>query len=217
MRLEKCGSHTVTVPDGMVFCEARHRSARRWVRWVLCVIGLVLVLFGLSVSAFAANVFVCNNDPGPGVDCSAGGQFIDSATTSGSGFYYYRAQGSAVSTANLRYGAIGTLSGTYSFYTCPVANNASCSGYTWTWGDVTVSAAAGGSGGVSQATFDALAARVTAAEGNIANLQVTVAAGGVPYDYANGGALWAFGFSFTLGLWWLAKNIGLILKAIKSF
>lgn len=38
-----------------------------------------------------------------------------------------------------------------------------------------------------------------------------------PYNYADGGALWAFGFAFTLGLWLVAKNIGLVLNAVKRF
>lgn len=38
-----------------------------------------------------------------------------------------------------------------------------------------------------------------------------------PYDYANGGALWAFGFAFVLGLWFVSKNIGLVLNAVKRF
>lgn len=38
-----------------------------------------------------------------------------------------------------------------------------------------------------------------------------------PYDYAQGGALWAFGFAFTLGLWLVAKNIGFVLNAVKRF
>lgn len=38
-----------------------------------------------------------------------------------------------------------------------------------------------------------------------------------PYNYAQGGALWAFGFSFVLATWFLARNIGLILDAVKRF
>lgn len=38
-----------------------------------------------------------------------------------------------------------------------------------------------------------------------------------PYDYAQGGALWGFGFAFTLGLWLVAKNIGFVLNAVKRF
>lgn len=88
-----------------------------------------------------------------------------------------------------------------------------------------------GGGGISQATFDSLAGRVSTNETSITNLQgrVTTAEGNIttlqeasggsftPYDYANGGVIWAFAFSFTVGLWWLTKNIGLIMKAIKSF
>ena len=36
-----------------------------------------------------------------------------------------------------------------------------------------------------------------------------------PYDYANAGAIWAFFFSFTVVLWLIAKNAGLILDFIK--
>lgn len=39
----------------------------------------------------------------------------------------------------------------------------------------------------------------------------------VPYDYAQGGALWAFGFSFVLGLWFVSRNIGMILDAVKRY
>lgn len=38
-----------------------------------------------------------------------------------------------------------------------------------------------------------------------------------PYNYAQGGALWGFGFAFVLGLWLVAKNIGLVLNAVKRF
>lgn len=38
-----------------------------------------------------------------------------------------------------------------------------------------------------------------------------------PYNYTQGGALWAFGFSFVLGLWFVSKNIGLIMEAIRKF
>lgn len=36
-----------------------------------------------------------------------------------------------------------------------------------------------------------------------------------PYDYANAGAIWAFFFSFTLLLWIIAKNAGLILNFVR--
>lgn len=38
----------------------------------------------------------------------------------------------------------------------------------------------------------------------------------VPYDYANAGAIWGFFFSFTVGLWLVAKNAGLVLEFIKK-
>ena len=37
----------------------------------------------------------------------------------------------------------------------------------------------------------------------------------LPYDYANAGAIWAFFFSFTVCLWLVAKNAGLIMNFIK--
>lgn len=36
-----------------------------------------------------------------------------------------------------------------------------------------------------------------------------------PYDYTSAGAIWAFFFSFTVGLWLVSKNAGLILEFIK--
>ena len=36
-----------------------------------------------------------------------------------------------------------------------------------------------------------------------------------PYDYANAGAIWAFFFSFTICLWLVAKNAGLIMNFIR--
>lgn len=39
----------------------------------------------------------------------------------------------------------------------------------------------------------------------------------IPVNYADLGALWAFGFSMTVGLWFLAKNIGVVVNAIRRF
>lgn len=38
-----------------------------------------------------------------------------------------------------------------------------------------------------------------------------------PYNYAQGGAIWAFGFSFVLGLWFVSRNIGMILDAVRKY
>lgn len=37
------------------------------------------------------------------------------------------------------------------------------------------------------------------------------------YDYATGSMLWGFAFTFVLGLWYVSKNIGLILQAVRRF
>lgn len=37
------------------------------------------------------------------------------------------------------------------------------------------------------------------------------------YDYSAGGALWAFAFSFVLGLWFVSKNIGLVIESVRKF
>lgn len=39
----------------------------------------------------------------------------------------------------------------------------------------------------------------------------------VPYDYTGAGEIWAFFFSFTVCLWFVAKNAGLIVNAVKRF
>lgn len=36
-----------------------------------------------------------------------------------------------------------------------------------------------------------------------------------PYDYANAGAIWAFFFSMTVGLWLVAKNAGAIINFVR--
>ena len=38
----------------------------------------------------------------------------------------------------------------------------------------------------------------------------------VPYDYSTAGAIWVFCFSFTVGLWWLSKNVGLVLRFVRQ-
>lgn len=38
-----------------------------------------------------------------------------------------------------------------------------------------------------------------------------------PIDGATAGALWAFTFSTTVGLWLLAKNAGIIISAVRRF
>lgn len=38
-----------------------------------------------------------------------------------------------------------------------------------------------------------------------------------PYDYAGGAALFTFGFSMVVGLWFVSRNIGLILDAVRKF
>lgn len=37
------------------------------------------------------------------------------------------------------------------------------------------------------------------------------------FDYVLASAFWAFAFSFTIGIWFFTKNIGLILEAIKRW
>lgn len=37
-----------------------------------------------------------------------------------------------------------------------------------------------------------------------------------PFDYSHAGAIWAFFFSFTVSLWLVAKNAGLILNYVKN-
>lgn len=39
----------------------------------------------------------------------------------------------------------------------------------------------------------------------------------VPFDYAAAAALFAFFFSFTVGCWFVAKNFGLVISAVKRF
>lgn len=39
----------------------------------------------------------------------------------------------------------------------------------------------------------------------------------VPFDYVLASAFWVFAFSFTVGAWFLAKNLGLILEGIKRW
>ncbi len=39
----------------------------------------------------------------------------------------------------------------------------------------------------------------------------------VPFDYAAASALFAFFFSFTVGCWFVAKNFGLVISAVKRF
>jgi len=39
----------------------------------------------------------------------------------------------------------------------------------------------------------------------------------IPFDYALAASFWVFAFSFTVGIWFLAKNLGLILEAIKRW
>lgn len=38
-----------------------------------------------------------------------------------------------------------------------------------------------------------------------------------PFDYVLAAGFWTFAFSFTLGIWYFSKNIGMILEAIKKF
>lgn len=38
-----------------------------------------------------------------------------------------------------------------------------------------------------------------------------------PYDYAHGSALWAFAFAFTLGIWVVSKNAGMVINAFRRF
>lgn len=37
------------------------------------------------------------------------------------------------------------------------------------------------------------------------------------FDYVLAGGFWSFAFAFTVGIWAFSKNIGMILKVIKSF
>jgi hypothetical protein len=39
----------------------------------------------------------------------------------------------------------------------------------------------------------------------------------LPFDYVLAGSFWTFAFSFTIALWFFAKNLGLILEAIKRW
>ena len=39
----------------------------------------------------------------------------------------------------------------------------------------------------------------------------------VPFDYIEAGAIWSFFFTFVVGLWLVAKNVGLIIEAIRKF
>ena len=39
----------------------------------------------------------------------------------------------------------------------------------------------------------------------------------LPFDYVLAASFWVFAFSFTIGSWFLAKNLGLILEAIKRW
>lgn len=48
-----------------------------------------------------------------------------------------------------------------------------------------------------------------------AQLQTLLIASAAPYDYGGGIALWTFFFSTTLGLWFLAKNLGTVLDFIR--
>ncbi len=38
-----------------------------------------------------------------------------------------------------------------------------------------------------------------------------------PFDYAQAGLIFSFFFSFTVGLWWFAKNLGVIISAVRRF
>lgn len=40
---------------------------------------------------------------------------------------------------------------------------------------------------------------------------------GQTFDYALASSFWVFAFSFTVGCWYLAKNLGLILQAVKRW
>ncbi|MBS1197470.1 MAG: hypothetical protein H6R18_1255 [Proteobacteria bacterium] len=37
------------------------------------------------------------------------------------------------------------------------------------------------------------------------------------FDYANASLIFGFFFSFTVGCWWVAKNFGLVLQAVRRF
>ena len=39
----------------------------------------------------------------------------------------------------------------------------------------------------------------------------------LPFDYVLAGSFWTFAFSFTIAVWFFAKNLGLILEAIKRW
>lgn len=55
---------------------------------------------------------------------------------------------------------------------------------------------------------------------DVSNWQIMLAnavLNSAPFDYVLAGAFWAFAFSFTVGIWFLTKNIGLILAAIKKW
>lgn len=46
---------------------------------------------------------------------------------------------------------------------------------------------------------------------------VAIQQASMPFDYALAASFWVFAFSFTVGAWFLAKNLGLILEGIKRW
>jgi hypothetical protein len=50
-----------------------------------------------------------------------------------------------------------------------------------------------------------------------AQLQSLLTAQSNPIDYAEAGTVFSFFFGVTLGAWFLAKNIGMVLHAIRKF
>lgn len=70
--------------------------------------------------------------------------------------------------------------------------------------------------GVSQATFDQLRATVTALQASVTVLQSSAGSSG-QFDYAAAGLLFSFFFSFTVAVWVVSKNLGVILEAIRRW
>lgn len=75
------------------------------------------------------------------------------------------------------------------------------------------------SGGVTAISAPAQTVSLASLAASVAALEAVSGTGGTvePFDYVKAGALFAFFFSFVVGVWIVGKNIGLIINAVRHW